>query len=263
MNNLMDPKERVSSFESVTEMPGTGATSEALSMLATRYLYAGKLAEGKEVIEIAHGPGMGLGHLHKVAKSVSCGDYDPDMVALVNKQYAGRVTSQRLDAMDLPYDAGSFDVVLILEALYFVPEPHKAISEALRVLRPGGKLMIAQPNPEFSSFNPAPSTFKYFTASEFWALNTGARCEILAGFPEARKGLKSKIFSAIRSFAVKFNLIPKTMGGKELIKKLMHGKLEPFPAEVDPAAIPTETYVPLAEARPLTRYKVLYATFTK
>ena len=77
------------------------------------------------------------------------------------------------------------------------------------------------------------------------------------------KGLRLIHSQVCQYFAVKFNLIPKTMGGKELIKKLMHGKLEPFPAEVDPATIPTETYVPLAEAQPLTRYKVLYAIFTK
>ena len=45
------------------------------------------------------------------------------------------------DAMALPYDDDSFDVVLIANALHIVPGPEKALSEIERVLRPGGLLI--------------------------------------------------------------------------------------------------------------------------
>ena len=64
---------------------------------------------GKEVLEIATGPG------------------------LLAKHVAG--------AAALPYKDDSFDVVLIANALHVMPNPEKALSEIDRVLRPGGVLI--------------------------------------------------------------------------------------------------------------------------
>jgi SAM-dependent methyltransferase len=49
------------------------------------------------------------------------------------------------DALDLPYDDGTFDCVIASEILEHVPEDDKAISELVRVLKPGGKLAITVP----------------------------------------------------------------------------------------------------------------------
>ncbi len=56
---------------------------------------------------------------------------------------ATRVKLMQHDAEQLPFDAGSFDVVACLEALEFMREPHVAISEMLRVLKPNGLLMLS------------------------------------------------------------------------------------------------------------------------
>lgn len=47
------------------------------------------------------------------------------------------------DAMDLPYPAHSFDVVLGAQMLWFMPNPLHALKEWRRVLRPGGRLGIS------------------------------------------------------------------------------------------------------------------------
>lgn len=51
------------------------------------------------------------------------------------------------DAGDLPFAAGSYDVVLSLEMLEHVPESARApaLAEMLRVLRPGGRLIVSFP----------------------------------------------------------------------------------------------------------------------
>lgn len=49
------------------------------------------------------------------------------------------------DAMDIPFPDGHFDVVLSTQVLEHVPEPERALREAVRVLRPGGRLILSVP----------------------------------------------------------------------------------------------------------------------
>ena len=49
------------------------------------------------------------------------------------------------DALDLPYADGTFDCVVASEILEHVPADDRAISELVRVLKPGGALAITVP----------------------------------------------------------------------------------------------------------------------
>ena len=49
------------------------------------------------------------------------------------------------DALELPYGDGTFDCVVASEILEHVPEDDRAISELVRVLKPGGALAITVP----------------------------------------------------------------------------------------------------------------------
>jgi SAM-dependent methyltransferase len=51
--------------------------------------------------------------------------------------YPGRADEQ-IDITDIPYQDNSFDVVLCVHVLEHVRDDHKALSEILRVLKPGG-----------------------------------------------------------------------------------------------------------------------------
>lgn len=46
------------------------------------------------------------------------------------------------DAQDLPFEANSFDAVTCLEVLEFTPHPQAVLREMVRVLRPGGVLLV-------------------------------------------------------------------------------------------------------------------------
>ncbi len=98
--------------------------------------------KGKEVLEIATGPGLLAKHIASAAKSILATDYSDGMIAEAKKgEYLANLRFEVADAMALPYEDNSFDVVLIANALHIVPDPEKVLSEIDRVLRPGGLLI--------------------------------------------------------------------------------------------------------------------------
>ena len=73
-------------------------------------------------------------------------DASSDMLAVAraNLDRAGIANAQvRLgDINHLPFVRNSFDVVTVHQVLHYLDEPERAIAEAARVLRPGGRLLI-------------------------------------------------------------------------------------------------------------------------
>ncbi len=57
-------------------------------------------------------------------------------------QFSDRLTFIWQDARCLPFDDDTFDAVTCLEALEFTPSPREVMAELVRVLRPGGVLLV-------------------------------------------------------------------------------------------------------------------------
>ena len=68
-----------------------------------------------------------------------------------HKAPAGYACTQAVGE-SLPFTSGSFDCVLMSEVIEHLKEPRISICEAVRVLRPGGRLLITTPN--YRSFWP-------------------------------------------------------------------------------------------------------------
>jgi SAM-dependent methyltransferase len=252
---------RQTEYSTVTELPGHGATAEQFSMLQTRYSLAAKLAKGKDVLELACGPGVGLGWLAQSARCVVAGDYDAALVQAAAAHYGSRVQVHQLDAQRLPFADASFDVILLLEAIYYLRAPDKFIVEAKRVLRKNGSIFICSANPERPDFNPSPFARGYYSASQLRDLLVAQEfsAELFAGYPLTSNGWRQRLLNPIRHVAVKLRLIPKTMAWKIRIKRLLFGSLTTIPPELTIREEDCKPIVSIDASRPVRDFKVIYA----
>lgn len=246
-------------FSTVTETAGNQASSEQLRMIHTRYRLAYDLCDGRDVLEVACGPGRALGFLSTRAKSVTGGDYTRALVEAANRHYLGRVPVMELDAQELPFSEGSFDMVILFEAIYYLPEAPRFVKEAWRVLRAGGILLLCTVNSEWKDFNPSPFSVRYYEADALRRLLSGAgfEVEMRGGFLTRPSSILGHAASALKRAAVGAGLMPKTMAGKAALKRLFFGPLKPLGFEID-TTVPVEPLIPIGAGR-IEDYKVLYA----
>lgn len=230
-------------------------------MLYTRYHLAGTFSQQKDVLEVACGPGIGLGYLGRQARRIVGGDYDEQMLRTARAHYGGHAVLLRLDAHALPFTDGSFDLVILFEALYYLAEPQRFVAEARRVLRLGGTVLVSTVNREWPEFNPSPFTYRYFSAPELRRLLAaeGFAVELMAGFPAATASPRDLLLRAARRVAVGLHLIPRTMKGKQVLKRLIYGRLQPLPAEAEEGMAEPSPLIRLDGDGPVRGFKVLYA----
>ena len=69
---------------------------------------------------------------------VTCLDYSPDMMAQAKRRAPDNVSFVQGDVGKLPFESGSFDIVLSLNGFHAFPDKEAAYAETFRVLKPGG-----------------------------------------------------------------------------------------------------------------------------
>jgi SAM-dependent methyltransferase len=248
-------------YSTVTEVPGNRASHEQLSRMFHRYHFASNFCEKKDVLEVACGAGQGLGYLARKARKVVGGDCTEKLVHAAREHYKKRIDIYLLDAHHLPFEDKRFDVVILYEAFYYLKEPEKFIKEAHRVLRDNGVLIICTVNKDWPDFNPSPFSTKYFSVPELTMLLNKKffGVELYGAFPANTIFIKDKLISLIKRVAITLHLIPKTMKGKELFKRMFFGKLSPLPYEISGGIFEYTPPLPVALDSPNHDFKVLYA----
>jgi len=110
-----------------------------------------------EVLEVGCGTGFFTLNL-KLAGIIGAAhvtDISPGMVEAARRNAAGlgfSVEGRPADAERLPYDDDSFDLVIGHAVIHHIPDVELAFAEMLRVLRPGGRLVICGEPTRYGDF---------------------------------------------------------------------------------------------------------------
>lgn len=98
------------------------------------------------VLEVGIGTGLSLPGYPSNVQLVAI-DATPEMLELARRRAAENKVAVELrigDAQQLEFPDDSFDSVVFTYSLCTIPKPERALAEAMRVLRPGGSLLLTE-----------------------------------------------------------------------------------------------------------------------
>lgn len=108
---------------------------------ADALLDAAHVSTGTRVLDVATGPGPIAAAASARGAQVVGLDFSPAMIAEAQRRYPA-IAFREGDAETLPFDASSFDAVVMNFGLLHLARPEAAIAEAHRVLRAGGRCAL-------------------------------------------------------------------------------------------------------------------------
>lgn len=98
-----------------------------------------KVIAGRRVLELAAGTGLVSKQVAASSASYIATDLSEKMLEQAMKgELPEQLSFMRADAAELPFEDGSFDAVIISNALHIIPKPERVLAEARRVLVPKG-----------------------------------------------------------------------------------------------------------------------------
>lgn len=115
-----------------------GRTWEAMARSALPLLEPG------DVLDVASGDGVLAELLAPHSHRYVCLDSSTKVVLAASERLRrlANVEVREGDMHALPFDDASFDLAVLMHALTYADHPDKAVAEAARVLRPGGRLLL-------------------------------------------------------------------------------------------------------------------------
>lgn len=140
-------------FYNIIESTFSGFRKKAIEQL--------NIKTGDRILILGAGTGLDLDFIGKDAE-VTAIDITPAMIDKLNsraKKLGINVNSFVMDGQKLLFESEHFDYVILHLILAVIPDPYKTINEAVRVLKPGGKISILD---KFLKKDEKPSAFRRF-----------------------------------------------------------------------------------------------------
>lgn len=142
------------------------------------------IKKNEKVLLVGVGTGLDLPLLPAGAK-VTGVDLSPAMLTKAEKKKTVDTQLLEMNAEKLKFKNGSFDVVILNLILSVVENPEKAMSEALRAVKKGGRIMV------WDKFSPKKKAGPLRKALNIVTSLIGT--DITRNFEEVSKGMKFKV----------------------------------------------------------------------
>src|SRR5262245_32278207 len=99
------------------------------------------------LLDVGCGPGLLLATLPANYPELSLAGLDiaPEMIRVATERLQGRADIRLGDAESLPWAEDSFDYVFCVDSFHHYPNPQRALREFRRVLKPNGRVILADP----------------------------------------------------------------------------------------------------------------------
>ncbi len=150
-----DPEEVAAMFDGVAKR--YDALNDLLSLGRTKAWRKATTAiiaprAGIKILDLAAGTGSSSAPLADAGADVIATDFSEGMLAVGRKAHPN-LEFMKADALNLPFQDGRFDLVTISFGLRNTNDADKALREALRVTKKGGRLVVAEfSHPTFAPF---------------------------------------------------------------------------------------------------------------
>ena len=123
-------------------------------------------------LDIGCGPGFLSLELAARGHRVTGVDFAPSMLAIARRKASAQhldVQFEHADAEQLPFPPGAFDLVVSRHVLWTLPHPEAAIDEWIRVLRPGGRIVVIDGS-QYNDASAPPQRENARTSAEYAAI---------------------------------------------------------------------------------------------
>lgn len=161
-------------------LPGHSSSLDLLTAMANP-------AATDQALDVACGPGLVACHFAPLVGHITGIDITPEMVRQAENAQADRrlsnITWQVGAACPLPFADAAFSLVITRYSFHHFQNPSAVVAELIRVLKPGGRLLIAdvaQPSAKAAGYDEIellrdPSHVHALTREEFAALFASSR----------------------------------------------------------------------------------------
>jgi 2-polyprenyl-3-methyl-5-hydroxy-6-metoxy-1,4-benzoquinol methylase len=123
----------------------------------TPYHFVLPLVRNVDVLDYGCGAGYGTNLLWRrgAPRSIHGVDVDGDAIAYCQASLGELATSfHRITAGSLPFDPGTFDIVILFQVLEHIRDDREVLEVLHRLLRPSGTLYLTTPNAGLSTADP-------------------------------------------------------------------------------------------------------------
>jgi ubiquinone/menaquinone biosynthesis C-methylase UbiE len=132
-------------FDSVSDQWDTIRQTFFSDSIREKLCEAAQVKEGSTAVDIGAGTGFVTQELLNRKLRVIAIDQSKEMLNVLEQKFgsSGAITCIQADAYTLPLESESVDYVMANMFLHHIEKPGQAILEMTRILKPGGKLVIA------------------------------------------------------------------------------------------------------------------------